>query len=95
MDRKEFLASSAGLIILGCLSMMGLAAKQTEKEKKYIVIAQRCDGCGHCFNSCKDHALITTKEGKADIDPKKCLGCGDCARFCRRMAIIEQTNKSA
>jgi formate hydrogenlyase subunit 6 len=92
MDRKEFLTKSIGLIVFGGLSMTGFAAAQTEKEKKYKVVAQRCDGCGHCFRSCKDKALLP-RDGKAVIDQQKCKGCGECTRFCRRMAIIEQDQK--
>ena len=91
MDRKEFLTKSAGLILLGGLSMVSLALEQ-KKTKKYKVIPQRCNGCGHCFGACRDKALYTTREGKADIDQQKCKGCGDCTRFCRRMAIVEKDN---
>jgi MinD superfamily P-loop ATPase len=89
MDRKEFLAKSAGLIIIGGLALVGLSAEQTDTKKKYKVITQRCDGCGHCFRACRDNAL-TAEDRKAVIDPQKCKGCGDCTRFCRRMAIVEQ-----
>lgn len=90
MDRKEFLTKSASLLIIGSLSVFGLAAQQHETNKKYKVIDKRCDGCGHCFRSCRDHALSVTNDRKAIIDSQKCKGCGDCVRFCRRMAIVEQ-----
>ena len=90
MDRKEFLIKGAGLIIIGGLSVMGLAAQEKETKKKYTVIDKRCDGCGHCFRACRDQALTATNDRKAAIDPQKCKGCGDCVRFCRRMAIVEQ-----
>lgn len=90
MDRKEFLRKSTGLIIIGGLSIMGLVAQEKESKKKYTVIDKRCDGCGHCFRACKDHALTPTDERKAVIDTQKCTGCGECTRFCRRMAIVEQ-----
>jgi len=90
MDRKEFLTKSAGLIIIGGLSIFGLSAQEKEAKKKYTVIDKRCDGCGHCFRACKDHALTPTNERKAVIDTQKCTGCGECTRFCRRMAIVEQ-----
>jgi MinD superfamily P-loop ATPase len=89
MDRKEFITKSVGLIMLGGLSIISLALDPKE-TKKYKVIPQRCNGCGHCFDACRDKALITTREGKADIDQQKCKGCGDCIRFCRRMAIVEK-----
>jgi MinD superfamily P-loop ATPase len=89
MDRKDFLKKSAGLIIFGGLTIAGLKAQQNEPKKTYIVIAKRCDGCGHCYRSCKDNAL-KAENRKAVIDPQKCKGCGDCTRYCRRMAIVEQ-----
>jgi ferredoxin len=89
MDRKEFIRKSAGLIMIGGFSVMALAAQQAEPQKLYTVISKRCDGCGHCFRACKDHALTPTNERKAVIDPQKCTGCGECTRFCRRMAIVE------
>lgn len=94
MDRMEFLKKSAGLIVICGLSAFGLAAQEPDKKNPYTVIAKRCDGCGHCFRACKDHALTPTDERKAVIDAQKCTGCGECTRFCRRMAIVEiQPNK--
>jgi ferredoxin len=92
MDRKDFLVKSLGLVMMSSLSLLGFAADQKESEKKFKVIPQRCDGCGHCFKACRDEALLV-KDGKACIDGNKCKGCGDCLRFCRRMAIVEQENK--
>jgi MinD superfamily P-loop ATPase len=92
MDRKEFILKSSGLIIFGALSVLGIAQKPDKETKKYRVVPQRCNGCGHCYKSCRDNALIT-RDGKAIIDEKKCKGCGDCIRFCRRMAIIEKNIK--
>jgi MinD superfamily P-loop ATPase len=89
MDRKEFLTKSAGLLVIGGLSALGLAAQDTETKKIYKVIDKRCDGCGHCFKACRDHALISAYNRKPFIDQQKCKGCGDCQRFCRRMAIVE------
>ena len=89
MDRRSFIFRSAGFMILGGLSTLSIAAVQPDKNKKYTVIAQRCDGCGHCFRACRDEA-ITSKERKAVINAEKCKGCGDCTRFCRRMAIVEK-----
>ena len=92
MDRKEFLLKSAGALILGGLTLMGAAQEPATSSKKFTVISKRCDGCGHCFKSCRDKALIVADDGKAVIDLEKCKGCGDCVKFCRRMAIVEQTS---
>jgi len=89
MDRKDFILKSTGLLILGGLSILGMAQEPQGNSKKYTVISRRCDGCGHCFRACRDKALLVDNEGKAIIDTQKCKGCGDCTRFCRRMAIVE------
>ena len=88
MDRRLFLQKGVSFLILGGVSVIGLAAVQPQQNKKYKVIAQRCNNCGHCYRACKDKA-ITTKDNKAIIDRDKCKGCGDCTRFCRLMAIVE------
>ena len=90
MDRREFMLKSTGLIVLGGLTMIGIAQEPKKETKIYMVVAKRCDGCGHCYKACRDQALIA-KDGKAVIDEKRCKGCGDCVRFCRRMAIIEMS----
>jgi len=90
MDRKEFLLKTAGFLILSGLSVAVFSQEPTDKKnKKYTVISKRCDGCGHCFRSCRDKALLVADNGKAYIDSDKCKGCGDCTRFCKRMAIVE------
>jgi MinD superfamily P-loop ATPase len=88
MDRRGFLYKGTGLLLLSGVSMIGLYA-QTDKNKKFTVISQRCDGCGHCFRACRDNAIFQDNR-KAIIDTNKCKGCGDCTRFCRRMAIVEK-----
>lgn len=94
MDRKEFLLKSAGALILGGLALMGTAQEPESERKKFTVISKRCDGCGHCFKSCRDKALNVAEDGKPIINAQKCKGCGDCVRFCRRMAIVEQQASS-
>jgi NAD-dependent dihydropyrimidine dehydrogenase PreA subunit len=88
MNRRSFLYKGAGTLILGSLAAISLTAVQPNKNKKFTVIPQRCDGCGHCYRACKDQA-ISEKERKAFINFDKCKGCGDCTRYCRRMAIVE------
>jgi ferredoxin len=87
MDRRAFLEKGAGFVILGGMGMMAFTADPSSGEKKYKVISQRCNGCGHCYRACRDKALQPV-EGKAIIDINKCTGCGDCTRFCHRTAIV-------
>jgi MinD superfamily P-loop ATPase len=89
MNRRSFLYKSTGIVLFSGAIAIGLNAQSRDKNTKYTVIAQRCDGCGHCYRSCHKQALLP-KDGKAAIDINKCEGCGDCTRFCRRMAIVEK-----
>ena len=90
MDRRNFIAGVTEFILFAGFSAAGFAQEPDEKkQKKYKVISKRCDGCGHCFRSCREKALLVTEKGKAYIEMEKCKGCGDCIRYCRRMAIVE------
>jgi len=88
MDRRSFLFRGAGLILFGSISAIGFSAIRQDKNTRYKVIPQRCNGCGHCLRACRDKA-ISPVNNKAVIDKNKCKGCGDCTRFCRFMAIVE------
>lgn len=55
------------------------------KEKKAIVLKNKCFGCNACNGSCRYGAL--TVDRKASIDYEKCIGCGDCVKYCSVMAI--------
>ena len=50
------------------------------------VQAEKCVGCGACFELCRFNA-IKMLDGKAEIDPYSCEGCGVCVRFCPVLAI--------
>lgn len=78
---------STGILAVVGLGMISIHAGQPGSEKKYTVITQRCNGCGHCYKACRDKALSEVN-GKAVIEKVKCNGCGECTRFCRHMAIV-------
>ncbi|MEM3948106.1 MAG: indolepyruvate ferredoxin oxidoreductase subunit alpha [Zestosphaera sp.] len=54
----------------------------------YVVLDDKCVGCGICYDWFLCPA-ITTKEGrKAYIDPELCVGCSACAQVCPTKAIV-------
>jgi ferredoxin len=58
------------------------------------VVADKCDGCKQCVESCFV-AAINIREGKAIIG-KDCKGCGRCVEICPLKAIaIEFDNEDA
>ena len=87
MNRRSFMCKSACIMTVVGLGMIGAHAGEPVSEKKYVVIPQRCNGCGHCYKACRDKALSEVS-GKANIEAAKCNGCGECTRFCRHMAIV-------
>ena len=64
------------------------------REKSRYVIADRCNGCGLCFEvGCpaifkSDRLDAKTGRAKAWIDPLLCTGCEICAQVCARKAIL-------
>lgn len=51
-------------------------------EPELSFLANKCCGCGVCFEKCKENAL--RREGGFRIDRGKCTGCGVCVRYCAR-----------
>lgn len=51
------------------------------------IIPERCTGCEHCVNICKE-AAIRMVEGRAVIDYSKCVYCGECTRVCPSEADV-------
>ncbi len=60
--------------------------------KRAAIIAEKCTGCGQCFDVCRFDAVKHRAEsngtrGRWEIDPVACEGCGVCAWFCPDQAI--------
>lgn len=54
----------------------------------YVVLEEKCIGCGICYDWFVCPA-ITPKDGrKAWIDPELCVGCSACAQVCPTKAIV-------
>jgi ferredoxin len=88
MKRREFISKGAGMVMLGSLALINFTIEPEKSKKKYKIIHQRCNGCGHCYRACRDKALAE-EGGKAVIDRALCTGCGECLRFCHRQAIVQ------
>lgn len=61
----------------------------------YVVLEDKCVGCGICYDWFLCPA-ITPREGKkAYIDPELCIGCSACAQVCPTKAIapLKEYNK--
>lgn len=62
-------------------------------EAVYIILPDKCTGCGDCVDECPEEAI----EGKAKfihmIDPDMCENCGKCAAACDEGAIVAWEGK--
>ncbi|HVJ50692.1 aldo/keto reductase [Desulfitobacterium sp.] len=61
------------------------------RERK-LYIADWCQGCGRCVETCPQGALSMTvqREGRgeqAEVDPKACVLCGYCGRVCPHFCL--------
>jgi len=52
-------------------------------------ISKLCQGCGKCFASCPENAILS---GDYRIDREKCTGCGTCADTCFYGALVKYGN---
>lgn len=59
------------------------------KPLTYTVDAERCVGCGACYNALACPAISPRDDGRATIDEGMCVGCGVCAHVCPHGAIGE------
>jgi len=50
-------------------------------EKELVFVAEKCIGCGACFEACPTGALSLV-EGQRRYDAVKCRLCGKCAEAC-------------
>lgn len=62
-------------------------------EAVYIILPDKCTGCGDCVDECPEEAI----EGKSKfihmIDPDMCENCGKCAAACDEGAIVAWEGK--
>lgn len=72
-------------------------AKVCKKLMKYVIIKDKCFGCGMCAKSCPTGAIAKTDytaPGKKlpafAIDSEKCVKCGACIATCKFKAIVKE-----
>lgn len=54
---------------------------------KYIIIKEKCIGCGACLRACPVEAITGGKKQVHAIDAEKCMKCGKCVETCKFEAI--------
>lgn len=57
----------------------------TSKERK-LYIADWCQGCGNCIETCS-HGALYLENGQASVDLSKCVLCGYCGRVCPHFCL--------
>lgn len=53
----------------------------------YIIVEEKCPGCGKCKRVCLVEAITGEKKVPHTIDPEKCIRCGACIASCKFDAI--------
>lgn len=54
---------------------------------QYLIISEKCTGCGACMKACPQQAISGEKKKPHVIDQNKCIKCGICLETCKVDAI--------
>jgi NADH-quinone oxidoreductase subunit F len=57
----------------------------------YVILPDKCDGCGECIDECDDDAIEGKKGFIHMIDEDECTKCGKCVKVCPKGAIVTVT----
>ena len=92
-----FILFSLTLLTLRCSdSVSKTITVRPQEGSRYGVDAQRCTGCGSCYELCPEQAVIETMVNGHwvyIIDPDHCVGCGKCINACTYGAITRLTRR--
>jgi len=58
-----------------------------KKLIEYVILADKCTGCGACLKLCPQEAIKGEPDKPHTIDPEKCIRCGVCRDSCPYKAI--------
>ncbi|HPN30599.1 MAG TPA: NADH-quinone oxidoreductase subunit NuoF [bacterium] len=64
-------------------------AKVCKKLLNYIILTEKCVGCGICKKKCPSGCITGEPKKPHTIDPLKCIKCGICFESCKFNAIIQ------
>jgi len=63
-----------------------------ERLPRYVVLDDKCTGCGICTQQFGCPALVISENNKAKIESSDCTGCGVCAQICPYRAIVREVS---
>ncbi len=55
--------------------------------RKYVILEDKCVGCGACMRKCPADAIRGAKKAPHYIIEEKCIGCGACLETCKFAAV--------
>lgn len=64
-------------------------AKVCKPLIKYVILEDKCKGCGLCTRNCSQGAINGRIRELHSIDPEVCIRCGLCMSVCKFRAIVK------
>ncbi|HMB23930.1 MAG TPA: NADH-ubiquinone oxidoreductase-F iron-sulfur binding region domain-containing protein, partial [Anaerolineales bacterium] len=55
---------------------------------QYVILAERCNGCGVCANACSSNAIRGKFKSAYTLDVNLCTQCHACVEVCTKHAIV-------